>query len=69
MTEAEGNQFTLEVAHSVLYLATTFQLLQLYTVLAEPLTIRMRLGQLFLDLAIVVYLTFLRIDEKNLARL
>ena len=45
------------------------ELLQLDTVCLEPFAIGMRLCQLFLYLAIVVNLAFLRVDKQNLTRL
>ena len=48
-------------------MATTLQFFQLHAVLAKPLPIRMRLGQLLLDFAIVVNLTLLSVNQQNLS--
>ena len=50
-------------------MATALQLLQLHTVLVQPLAIGMRLRQLLLDFAIAVYLTFLGVNQQNLTGL
>ena len=55
--------------HAVLHVATALQFLQLHAVLAEPLAVGMGLGQLLLDLAVVIDAAFLRVDEQYLARL
>ena len=48
---------------------TALELLQLDTVRLEPFTIGVRLCQLFFYLAIIVDLSFLRVDKQNLTRL
>ena len=65
----ELHQPLLQVLHAVRHMAPALQFLQLHAVLAEPLTIRMRLGQLLLYLTVVVDLSLLRVDEQNLSRL
>ena len=67
LSVAKHHQFGLQVTHAVVYLTSTFQHLQLNAVLREPLPIRMSLSQLFLNLAVVVYLALLGVDEQNLA--
>ena len=67
MSEAEGDELLFEVAHAVLHVTAALQLLQLHTVLVQPLTIGMGLGQLFFNLAVIVYLALLRVDEQDFA--
>ena len=50
-------------------MTTALQFLQLHAVLAEPFTVRMGLGQLLLNLTVVIDLAFLRIYQQNLSRL
>ena len=50
-------------------MTTALQFLQLHTVLAEPFTVGMGLGQLFLNLTIVIDLAFLSVYQQNLSRL
>ena len=69
LTKAKGDQFLLVVLHAVIYVPATLQLLQLHAVLVEPLAIRMCLGQLLLDFAIIVYPALLRVNQQNLTRL
>ena len=69
LAETEVHQLAFKMAHTVLHMATALQLLQLHTVLVQPLLVGMRLGQLFLDLAIIIDLSFLCVDEQDLARL
>ena len=69
LSEAESDELLLIVAHAVLHVASALQLLELHAILVQPFAIRMCLGQLFLDLAVVVNLTLLGIDEQNLTRL
>ena len=66
---AELDEPLLQMVHAVRHVATALQLLQLHAVLAEPFAIGMGLGQLFLDLAVVVDPALLRVDEQNLSRL
>ena len=66
LTEAEGHQLALQVAHAIVHLTSALQLLQLYAVFVQPLAIRMGFGQLLLYLAVVVYFTFLGINQQNL---
>ena len=66
LTKAEGHQLGVEIAHAVIHLTTTLQFLQLHAILVQPVAIRMGLGQLLLNLAVVVYLTFLRINQQDL---
>ncbi len=66
---AELDEPPLQMVHAVLHVATALQLLQLHAVLAEPLAVGMGLGQLGLDLAVVVDAALLRVDEQDLARL
>ena len=67
LTIAKLYQSALQVADAVIHLAATLQLLQLHAILREPFAIRMSLRQLLLNLAVVVYLAFLRVDEQNLS--
>ena len=69
LAKAEGDEFLLQVAHSIVDVPPALEFLKLHTVLAEPLAIGMGLGQLILDFAIVVDFAFLRIDEQNFSRL
>ena len=50
-------------------MATALQLLQLDAVGGQPLTVGMLIGQLLLDLTIVVDLTLLGVDQQDLTRL
>ena len=59
----------LQVTHTVLYMTTALQLLQLHTVLAKPFTVGMGLGQLLFNLTVVIDLAFLRVNQQNLSRL
>ena len=67
--EAELQLFAGEIFHCVFHFTSAAELLQLDAVGVEPLTIRMLGCQTLLDFAIIVYLTFLGIDEQNLTRL
>lgn len=69
LAKAEGDEFLLQVAHSIVDVPPALQFLKLHTVLAEPLAIGMGFGQLILDFAIVVDFAFQRIDEQNFSRL
>ena len=66
LTETEGDELAVEVLHSVADLTTRLQLLQLDTVGGEPLTVWMCGSQLLLYLAVIVYLSFLRVNKKYL---
>ncbi len=67
LAEAEVHEFLVEIADGVVNVATALQFLQLHAVLTQPCTIRMSLCQLLLDLAVVVDLAFLRINQQNLS--
>ena len=69
LSVAELYEFAFEVLYRIFYVATALQFLQLDTVGAQPFAIGVSLGQLLLDLAIVVYLAFLGIYEQNLSGL
>ena len=69
LTVAKLHQLLLQVTHTVLYMTTALQFLQLYTILAEPFTVGMGLGQLLFNLTVVIDLAFLRIYQQNLSRL
>ena len=69
LSEAKRQQPALQVAHAVVHVPPALQLLQLHAVLTEPLAVGVRLGQLLLQLTVVPYLSLLRVDEQNLARL
>ena len=66
---AEDYEFALQIGHHILHLAPTLQFLQLHAVLCQPLPVGMRLGQVLLDLAVVVNLPLLRVDEQDFSRL
>src|SRR5574344_1131679 len=68
-TEAEFYFFACEVIYGIANLSTAANLLQLDTICAEPLTVRMFCGKVFLDFAVIVNFTFLRIDKQNFSRL
>ena len=67
--KAERTQFAVIVGHRVGNLSSAAQCVQFNTVSRKPLAIRLRRCQLFLQLAIVINLTFLRIYKQNLTRL
>ena len=69
LTISELYQLTLKVAHRIIYLTAALQFFQLHTVFVEPFTIWMCLRQLLLYLAVIIYLSLLRVDKKNLSGL
>ena len=57
------------MVNAVVDLTSRLQFLELYTVCRQPLAVRVLVCKLVLNLTVVVYLSFLRVDEQNLARL
>ena len=68
-TEAKLHTLALEVVDGVAHLASAAYLLELDAVGVEPLAVRMLVGQSLANLAIVVDLALLGIDEQNLSGL
>ena len=66
---AESAEPAGEVRHGIVHLATAFQRIQLNAVGRQPLAVWTRRGQLLLQLAVVVYLSLLRVNHQYLSRL
>ena len=64
---AEHQLLLHQISHSVFYMPAALQFLQLDTVGRKPLPVGMFRSQLLLDLSIIENLTFLRINQQNLA--
>ena len=58
-----------QVGQAVVHLSAALEFLQLHAVLREPLAVGVCLGQLLLDLAVVVDASLLGVDEQYLAGL
>ena len=69
LSESEGSQLAVVVLDAVGNVASALQVLQADAVCREPFAVRVRLGELSLDFAVVVYFAFLGVYEQNLARL
>ena len=67
LSVAELHQFPFVILYGIIHMATTLELLQLYAVGAQPFSIRVCLGELFLYLAIVIYPALLGVDKQYLA--
>ena len=67
LSVAELHQFLLVVLYGILHMATTLELLQLYAVGAQPLSVWVCLGELFFYLAVIIYLALLSVYEQYLA--
>ena len=69
MSVTKLHQPLLQMTDAVFYLATALQFLQLHAVFTEPFPIGVCLGQLFLDFAVVINLTLLRVNQQDFSRL